>query len=226
MTLYQRAATLITLFSGPGGLKVEIPYKYLLRKNTDEHAHPHLHLNIERLVDGEPLRDASQGKVYRLNREFAQRYKHSLLDINKTPTSIGHLLDPSTFYFSKKLNETMHDPDSLLEISVFDFMPDIVTSAYPHRRMADINTWRQFHRLASYVTDSFDTGERNILIIAGLTIDHTIKRNTFIPQFGFWMQQGRALQARYFSAPELNKLLIDQEVFVPTKTFLEYAEVG
>lgn len=225
LTLYHRAATLITLFRGPGGLKVEIPYKYLLRKNTDTHAHPHLHLNIDQLVDGEPLRDASHGKVYRLNKDFASRYQHPLKEVNKTPVSIGRLLDPNTFYFTKKIDETQHDPDSMLESSVVDFMPDIVTSPYPHRRMADINTWRQFHRLASYVTDSFDPGERNILIVAGLTIDHTIKRNTFIPQFGFWMQHGRALQARYFSAPELNKLLGEQAVSRPGKTFLEYAEI-
>ena len=225
VTLYQRAAVLITLFRGPGGLKVEIPYKYLLRKNTDTHAHPHLHLNIERLVDGEPLRDASQGKVYRLNKEFASHYQHELTDITSSPIPIDKLLDPTTFYFTKQLSEASHEPDTLLEVSVFDFMPDIVTSDYPHRRMADINTWRQFHRLAAYLTDSFDTGERNILVVAGRTIDHTIKRNSFIPQFGFLMQQGRALQARYFSAPELNGLLNEQKVFAPDKTFLEYAEI-
>ncbi len=225
LTLYQRAATLITIFRGPGGLKIEIPYKYLLRKSTDEHVHPHLHLNIERLVDGEPLRDASQGKVYRLNPEFAKHHQHSLAKLKKTPVSISQLLDPSTFYFTKRLSTKSHDPDSLLEGTVFDFMPDIVTSAYPHRRIADINTWRQFHRLAAYLTDSFDSGERNILVIAGQTIDHTIKRNSFIPQFGFWMQQGRALQARYFNAPELNELLHKQKVVKPKKTFLEYAEI-
>ena len=74
--------------------------------------------------------------------------------------------------------------------------------------------------------DSFDTGDRNILVIAGLTIDHTIKRNTFIPQFGFWMQEGRALQARYFNAPQINELLNKQQVFSPTKTFLQYAEIN
>ncbi len=225
LTLYQRAATLITLFRGPGGLKVEIPYKYLLRKSTDRHAHPHLHLNIERLVDGEPLRDASQGKVYRLNKEFTKHYQHELADIKNDPISIGKLLDTTTFFFTKQLKEESHEPDTLIEVSVFDFMPDIVTSAYPHRRMADISTWRQFHRLAAYLTDSFDSGERNIFVVAGQTIDHTIKRNTFIPQFGFLMQQGRALQARYFSAPELNGLLNEQKMFVPDKTFLQYAEI-
>ena len=225
LTLYQRAATLITLFQGPDGLEVEIPYKYLLRKSTDKHPHPHLHLNIERLVDGEPLRDASQGKVYRLNQEFASHYQHELSNITNEPTPIGKLLDPTTFYFTKLLSETSHEPDNLLEFSVFDFMPDIVTSAYPHRRMADVNTWRQFHRLAAYLADSFDSGERNIFVVAGQTIDHSIKHNSFIPQFGFWMQQGRALEARYFNAPELNELLEKQAVFLPQQTFLEYAEI-
>ncbi len=225
LTLYRRAATLITLFRDPDGLKVEIPYKYLLRKSTDEHLHPHLHLNIERLVDGEPLHDASHGKVYRLNKEFAKHYPHELEVITNDPISIGKLLDPTTFHFTKRLSEASHEPDALLEVSVFDFMPDIVTATYPHRRIADISTWRQFHKLAAYLTDSFDSSDRNILVIAGQTIDHTIKRNTFVPQFGFWMQQGQALQARYFSAPELNELLHKQKVHEPEKTFMEYAEI-
>jgi len=225
LVLYQRAATLVTLFRGPGGLKIEIPYKYLLRKQTDEHAHAHLHLEIERLVDGEALRDASQGKVYRLNPEFAKHYQHNLADITDKPTSIGKLLDPTTFHYTKQLDAGSLDPDTLIEISIFDFMPDIVTSSYPHRRIADINTWRQFHRLAAYLTDSFDSGERNIFVIAGQTIDHTIKSSSFIPQFGFWMQEGRALQARYFNAPEINELLNKQKIFAPEKTFLEYAEI-
>lgn len=225
LVLYRRASTLITLFRGPGGLKVEIPYKYLLRKSTDEHHHPHLHLNIEKLVDGEPLRDASQGKVYRLNPEFAKHYEHSLQEISSEPVSISKLLDPTTFYFTKRLDSDNHNPDNLLEVSVFDFLPDVVTSTYPHRRMADINTWRQFHKLASYLTDSFDTGDRNILVIAGLTLDHTIKHNTFAPQFGFWLQEGRALQARYFNAPEINELLKKQNTYTPDKTFLQYAEI-
>jgi hypothetical protein len=225
LVLYQRASTLITLFRVPGGLKIEIPYKYLLRKNTDEHDHPHLHLMIDRLVEGEPLRDASQGKVYHLNPELKKRYQHSLASVSSKPVSIGKMLDPLTFNFTKRLNQDDHNPDALLELSVFDFMPEIVTSDYPHRRIADINTWRQFHRLAAYLTDSFDSGERNILVISGLTLDHTIKKSTFIPQFGFLMQQGRALQARYFNAPEVNGLLSEQKVYAPEKTFLQYAEI-
>ncbi|MDH3998619.1 MAG: hypothetical protein OET90_07245 [Desulfuromonadales bacterium] len=225
LTLYRRASTLITLFRGPGGLKIEIPYKYLLRKETDEHEHAHLHLRMDRLVDGEALRDASQGKVYRLNPEMAKHYQHSLEYITTEPVPIGKLLDSSSFFYSKRLDRGSYNPDVLLESSVFDFMPDIVTSDYPHRRLADVNTWRQFHRLAAYLADSFDSGERNIFVVAGLTLDHTIKRNSFIPQFGFWMRQGRALQARYYNAPEINALLNEQTVFAPDKTFLQYAEI-
>jgi len=188
--LYHRASTLITLFRGPGGLKIEISYKYLLRKSTDEHDHPHLHLNIERLVEGDALGDASQGKIYRLNPEHAKRYQHALSAVTDKPLSIGKMLDPSTFYFIKRLDSANHVPEVLLEASVFDFLPDVVSSEYPHQRMADINTWRQFHKLTAYLTESFDSGDRNILMLAGLTLDHSIKKNSFIPQFGFWMHGG------------------------------------
>lgn len=225
LELYQRASTLITVKRDADGLKIEIPYKYLLRKSTDEHDHPHLHLVLEKLVTGEPLCDASHGKVYHLHAEIAQRHRQDLAGVGPDPVSFGKLLEPAMFFYTKRLDTTSHDPDNLLERSVFDFMPDIVTSAYPHRRIADVNTWRQFHRLAAYLTDSFDTGERNILLIAGLTLDHTIKRNTFIPQFGFWMREGRALQARYYGAPEINALLNEQPVYMPEITFLQYAGI-
>jgi hypothetical protein len=225
LTLYKRASTLVTIFRDPGGLKIEIPYKYLLRKSTDEHDHPHLHLNLETLVDGEALLDASLGKVYHLNAEFARRYQHNLKEIGGEPVSIGPLLDPTTFYFSKRLDRASHNPDALLEAAVFDFMPDIVTASYPHRRIADIITWRQFHKLASYLTDSFDSGERNIFVVAGLTLDHTIKRNTFVPQFGFYMKQGAALQAKYFNATGINERLNEHAIHTPKQTFLQYAEI-
>lgn len=225
LVLYHRAATLITLFRSTGGLKIELPYKYLLRKDTDVHDHPHLHLHIDRLVDGDALSDASQGKVYRLHPELAKRYQHALSAVADQPVSIGKMLDPTTFYFTKRLDSANHDPDALLEASVFDFLPDVVTSEFPHRRMADINTWRQFHKLAAYLTESFDSGERNIFMLAGLTLDHSIRKNTFIPQFGFWMRQGRALQARYYNATEVIGLLDEQNVYAPTKTFLQYAEI-
>jgi hypothetical protein len=37
------------------------------------------------------------------------------------------------------------------------------------------------------------------------------------------MEQGRALQARYFSPAELNDLLAAQPVYRPPHSFLEYA---
>ena len=111
----------------------------------------------------------------------------------------------------------------MLEVSFFDFLPEIVASEYPHRRLGNINTWRQFHRIASYITDSFDGSDINVFVLAGLTIDHTIRYNTVIPQFGFWMQQGKALEARYFGPQEINQLLAEQDIYRPPVTFLEYA---
>ena len=111
----------------------------------------------------------------------------------------------------------------MLEVSVFDFLPEIVASSFPHRRLCNVSTWRQFHRIASFITDSFDGSDINIFVLAGLTIDHTIRHNTIIPQFGFWMEHGRALEARYFGPKEIYDLLAGQEIYKPPVTFLEYA---
>lgn len=221
--LYRRAAASIRLFRGVGGLKIEIPYKYLFRHGQSEEARIVLHLR--RLVDGEAIRDSSHGKVFRLNSQFVEKSGVSLTGLGAEPRPIGELLSAEYFVFSRCLSRESLDIRMMLEVSIFDFLPDIVTAEKPLRRLADINTWRQFHRLASYLTDSFDSGERNILVIAGLTLDHSVKRNTFVPQFGFLLPRGRAAEAEYFGPAEINDMLLRQEVLLPQKSFLEYAEV-
>jgi len=223
LQLYRRASSLLTLFREGGEARIEIPYKYLFSKPPSDSAR--LHLQQHKLVEGEALRDSSHGKVYRLHPAFAVRHPQAIDALDKVPRPIESLLGQETFRFSKRLNKESFDPLTMLEVSIFEFLPDIVTSSRPHRRLSDVNTWRQFHRLASYLTDTFDGGERNILVIAGLTLDHSIRRNTFIPQFGFWMEQGRALQARYFGPPEVGTLLAGHPVFRPERSFLEYAGV-
>lgn len=223
LNLYRRASNLITLFRGVGGFKVEIPYIYLFRKPPGESAR--LHLRLGRLVDGEPVRDGSHGKVYRLHPGFVERHRQTLNELTAEARPIGELLDPEAFTFSKRLDKESFDPLKMLENSVFDFLPDIVTSPHPHRRLADVNTWRQFHRLIYYLTDSLDLSGRNVLVLAGLTLDHSIRRNTFVPQSGFLLLKGNVQGARYFGPPEINALLAEQPVYRPRVTFLEYAGV-
>ena len=139
------------------------------------------------------------------------------------PHPIENLLTPELFSFKKNLNHESHEPKTMIEVSVFDFLPEIVASPFPHRRLCNINTWRQFHRIASFITDDFDGSDSNIFVLAGLTIDHTIRHNTFIPQFGFWMEHGQALEAKYFGPSEINSLLAEQQIYKPPVTFLEYA---
>lgn len=222
LNLYRRAATLVTVSRQSTQLQIEIPYKYLFRKPASDV--PRIQLQLSALVGGESLRDGSRGKIYPLNPELAGRHQALLASVGNTPVSIGAGLDRSSFEFCRTLDYTAMDPHTLLEVSIFDFLPDIVTSALPHRRLADVNTWRQFHRIVSYLTDSFDSGDRNIFVIAGLTLDHTIRRNTFVPQFGFLMEQGQALQARYFNPVEIEELLHAQTVYQPKNSFLEYAQ--
>lgn len=223
LQLYQRAKQMVTVFRGVGGIKIEIPYKYLFSKPPGDAAR--LHLSLTSLADGDAIKEGTRGKIFRLHPAFAGRHEMSLADLGSEPRPLGSLLGAEYFHFSKRLDRDSLEPKTLIEVSVFDFLPEIVGSRFPHRRLCDIHTWRQFHRLASHLTDSFDSGERNILVVAGLTVDYSIRHNAFIPQYGFRMDQGRALQARYFGPDELGELLAAQPVFRSPQTFLEYAGV-
>jgi len=224
LQVYRRASQLIKVCHVGGEYRIEVPYKYLFRKPESETVRIQIRLN--RLVEGEALGEGALGKVYRLHPELTPLVTKYLPDLGTSPQPIGALLLPTTFGFSKRLDHDSHEPKSMLEVSVSDFLPEIVASSNPHRRLCDVNTWRQFHRIASYITDGFDGSGRNIFVLAGLTIDHSIRHNTFIPQFGFWMEKGRALKARYFGPAEIHALMARQAVYRPPVTFLEYAGIS
>ena len=219
LQVYRRATQLIKIFREGTLVKIEIPYKYLFEKPIDNSVRIIIHR--EKLITGEALGEGTLGKIYRAHPDVVTP---EIIDsLSQTPHPIGSLLTAEFFSFRKKLEFDSHEPKTMLEVSVFDFMPEIVAADYPHRRLGNINTWRQFHRIASYITDSFDGSAINVFVLAGLTIDHTIRHNTVIPQFGFWMQQGRALEARYFGPQDINSLLAKQDTYRPAVTFLEYA---
>ncbi|KIH77875.1 hypothetical protein SAMN05660860_01407 [Geoalkalibacter ferrihydriticus] len=221
---YRRAEDLITLERRAGELVLDIPYKYLLPKAAGTTARIMLHLPA--LVSGEPLGESGHGHFFRLNPAFAARHAESLAGWPDTRTAIGNLLDAQTFSFRKLLDTGSRDPLTMLELSLFPHLPDAVSSPYPHRRIADLNTWCQFHQLAAYLTDLFNGSDRNIFVVAGLTLDQTIKHNTFIPQFGFKLLRGRALDTRYYGPREIAALLAEQSVYIPPQSFLEYAGIA
>jgi len=223
LEVYKRASKLIKISRLGETFRIEIPYKYLFPKPAGESAR--FVIRLQRLVGGEALGEGTLGKLYPLNPEITAANQAALASLTETPEPIGALLGKELFEFSKKINIETREPQLMLESSVFDFMPEIVVSKRPHRRMCDINTWRQFHRLASYITDSFDGSDRNIIVLAGLTIDHSVRRNTFVPQFAFWMDHGRALEARYYGPGEVQKLILENKVYRPPTTFLEYAGI-
>lgn len=219
LQIYRRATQLIKIFRSGQTVKIEIPYKYLFEKPIGEMVRIIIHR--DKLIEGEAFGEGTLGKIYRAHPDVVTPEIFTAL--KSAPQPIGKLLRPELFSFRKKLDFDSHEPKTMLETSFSDFMPEIVASEFPHRRLGNINTWRQFHRIASYITDSFDGSNINVFVLAGLTIDHTIRYNTVIPQFGFWMQQGKALEARYFGPREINQLLSEQEIYAPPITFLEYA---
>lgn len=223
LKVYRRAAALITLERRDNDLILEIPYKYLFPKPAGDTARIVLELPV--LIASESIGDGPHGRLYRLHPAFAARHQAALASLAQGRSPIGALLGSGTFTFRKRIDHDSRDPLAMLEASIFEYLPDVVSSPHPHRRLADLNTWRQFHRLAAYLTDYFDGGDRNILVIAGLTLDHTVKHNTFIPQYGFQMLRGRALDACYFGPLEIGERLRAQPCYTPPHSFLTYAGV-
>lgn len=220
LPVYRRAAKLIKVFPDEGNYRIEIPYKYLFEKPTTDTVH--ILIDISQLKEGEALGEGTLGKIYRLHPELISQVRKRSPQ-QSSPEPLGSLLQPQHFYFRKKLDHESHETKEMLEVSLFDFLPEVVASARPHRRLCDISTWREFHRIAAYITDEFDGRGRNIFVLAGLTIDHSIRHNSIIPQFGFWMENGKALEAKYYGPTEINQLLAAQEIYRPPETFLEYA---
>ncbi|OQY17461.1 MAG: hypothetical protein B6I36_08935 [Desulfobacteraceae bacterium 4572_35.1] len=222
--LYRRAYGLIRLFREGSSFRIEIPYKYLFvpRATTT----PQFKLHVEQLVDGNALRDSGNGKVYRLNKEFAKRHEFAVRQLDSVGCAIGDLLESDHFTFVQKLDYDSKEIGDLITTSVFGFMSEVVTSVNPHRRLADINTWRQFHHLVTYLTDHFELRDRNIFIVAGLCLDHSVRLNSIVPQFGFLLEAGQVLTAKYFGPVEINELLNSQEPMLPDYTFMQYAGVG
>lgn len=218
---YRRATQLIKLSKDRGICKIEVPYKYLFKKPSGDTVR--IRINLANLVEGDALGEGSLGKIYRLNRQFLAVNLQLSDDLQTLPQPIGDLLQPTAFSFKKRLDHESLEPKNMLEAELFDFLPEVVANTQPHRRLCNINTWRQFHRSASFITDAFDGSDRNIFVLSGLTIDHNIRHNSFIPQFGFWMEQGRALEAKYYGPQDINALLAEQEIYRPPVTFLEYA---
>lgn len=224
LELYRRASSHIRLLRENNNIRLEIPYKYLFVQKPSPL--PAIHLRLRRLVNGEALRDSSQGKIFPIHPQFLQSHEHSLASARQGSRPLDELLQPNYFRFSRRLPDDSQQPQDLIEAGIFDFLPDIVTCAYPHRRLANINTWRQFHVLVSYLTDSFNYHNRNIFVVAGLTIDHSIRHNSFIPQFGFLLKQGNALDAEHFGPQEIAPLLERFPPASPAESFLNYAGIS
>ena len=224
LQLYRRASMLIRLFREGSSQRIEIPYKYLFAPRAAKH--PQLKLHLERLVEGNALRDSGRGKVYRLSSEFATQHQFIVRQLDAEGRAIHDLLDSDHFTFVQKIDYDSQEIGDLITASVFGFMSEIVTAAHPHRRLANIHTWRQFHCLTNYLTDNFDLGKRNVFVVAGLTIDHSVRLNSIVPQFGFVLEGGQILEAEYFGPQEINALLNDFQPELPEYSFMQYAGVS
>ena len=169
------------------------------------------------------MAEGAHGKSYRLHPKMLKEHSAFAVTIQNTPQPIGRNLTSQYFTYNKMLAQESLKPKDMLEVSLFDFLPEIVTSSRPHKRLCDVNTWKQFHQVTAQLTDSLDNEDRNVFVLAGLTIDQTIQHSSFVPQFGFLMEKGRSRKSTYFGPIEIQELLSNQNIYRPPITFLEYA---
>ena len=221
LPVYQRATQLIKVFHDGEYAKVEIPYMYLFQEPQEDRVA--IKIKLDRLVEGASLAEGAHGKLYRLHPKMLKDHSEFVTNQQETPLPIGSNLTSETFSFSKRLALDSFKPKDMLEVSLSEFLPEIVSSSRPHKRLCDVNTWKQFHRVTSQFTDSPDVEDRNIFVLAGLTVDQTIQHSSFIPQFGFLMGKGCSHKSNYFGPLEIHELLSGQNVYRLPVTFLEYA---
>jgi len=217
---YIRATQLIKVFRDDEIVKIEIPYMYLFPESHEDRVT--IQLKLECLIEGNVLAEGTHGKLFRLHPKMVEEHSEFATRQN-IPQPIGRSLTSETFTFNKMQIQDSLKPQDRLEVSLFDFLPEIVTSSRPHKRLCDVNTWKQFHRVTAQLTDSSDTEDRNIFVLAGLTVDQTIQHSSFVPQFGFLMEKGSSCKSTYLCPAEINELLSSQDVYRPPVTFLEYA---
>lgn len=82
---------------------------------------------------------------------------------------IGDHLTEDLFFFREDFHET--DESILLERSIIDFMPRIVTSRNPLLRAAKVNIQNEFARAVESIRRGREYAGKNLLYIAGLNID-------------------------------------------------------
>jgi len=218
---YIRATQLIKVFRDDETVKIEIPYMYLFHESQEDRVT--IKIKLECLIEGDALAEGTHSKLYRLHPRMVEEHSELATTLQNIPQPIGRNLTSEAFTFNKMLALDSLKPKDMLEVSLFDFLPEVVTSSRPHKRLCDVNTWKQFHRVTAKLTDSSDIEDRNIFVLAGLTVDQTIQHSSFIPQFGFLMEKGHSPEFNYFGPTEINELLYGKNVYRPPVTFLEYA---
>lgn len=223
LQLYKTAQSSITIHQEDDQFYIEIPYRYLQKHLSS--TQPEIIIHISKLINGDSATESSQGKVFQLNNEFTAKYKSELSTISQDPTPINTLLDKDLFVFEENINHTSAEAVDIIKASLIDYMPEIVTCTYPHRRIADINTWREFHKITAYLIETFQHTDRNIFLVAGLTVDYSIKKNMFVPQFGFSLRPSEKEKIQYFNPIEINEYLREIDTYSPQKTFMEYAGI-
>ncbi len=133
-------------------------------------------LRLEKIVppdaDGRivPVAALSTSQTFALTEEFRQRIDATgYIWKGGDGESINERLTADLFFFREDFRED--DPTILLERSLAEFMPVIVTSRYPSLQAAKITIQIEFSRVVESLRRGTEYDGKNLLYIAGLNID-------------------------------------------------------
>ncbi len=117
-----------------------------------------------------PKATISTSHVYEVSEDFRKRIDSTGYTWKGGEgESIGDHLTVDLFYFREDFHET--DEAILLERSLIQFMPSIVTAKNPSLQAAKINIQLEFARTVESIRRGVDYQGKNLLFVSGLNID-------------------------------------------------------
>ncbi|HDS17221.1 MAG TPA: hypothetical protein ENN66_11575 [Proteobacteria bacterium] len=117
-----------------------------------------------------PIAALSTSQTYEVSESFRRRLEIAgYVWKGGEGEAIGEYLYDDLFFFQEAFHET--DESILLERSLIEFMPTIVTAPNPALRAAKINIQLEFARTVESIRRGNEYADKNLLYVAGLNVD-------------------------------------------------------
>ncbi len=157
-----------------------------------------------------PFTSACTTQTYIVSEAFKRRLEDEKYKwVSGEGQSIGDLLTADFFFFREDFHET--DDALLLERNLIEFMPDIVSAAFPPLRAAKTTIQLEFARVVESIRRSNAYKGRSLLYIAGLNID--IPGDEDLPLMNYFVPWAAHVQLKDGTPAEYTHPIEQEELF-------------